>query len=226
MAGHRHTTLRRNSEGASESSEATPSKGVRVRHTLRYRLTYANVMSTLAVFIALGGTSYAALTISGSSIRNRSIPAKKLKRNSITGKEIRESRLNVPLARRAERLGGFTADDLRVHCPSDTFPIADVCVERTPRSAATYGSAVGQCSGVGTPEGPGRRLPTHGELRAALSGPALAPGGELTSHVYPSTSAPGQVDVLFVTDQVGSVALTPNTAAGAKAFRCVADPLN
>jgi hypothetical protein len=29
-----------------------------------------------------------------------------------------------------------------------------------------------------------------------------------------------------VTDQVGSVALTPNTGAGAKAFRCVADPLN
>ena len=29
---------------------------------LRQRLTYANVMSTLAVFIALGGSSYAALT--------------------------------------------------------------------------------------------------------------------------------------------------------------------
>jgi hypothetical protein len=32
--------------------------------------------------------------------------------------------------------------------------------------------------------------------------------------------------VLYVTDQVGSAALTPNTAAGGKAFRCVADPLN
>ena len=45
---------------------------------LRQRLTYANVMSTLAVFIALGGSSYAAMTISGSSIKDRSIPAKKL----------------------------------------------------------------------------------------------------------------------------------------------------
>ena len=43
--------------------------------------TYANVMSTLAVFVALGGSSYAALTISGASIKNRSIPAKKIKRN-------------------------------------------------------------------------------------------------------------------------------------------------
>ena len=67
---------------------------------LRERLTYANVMSTLAIFVALGGSSYAALTISGTSIENRSIPATKLKRNSITGKEVRESRLSrVPRAR-------------------------------------------------------------------------------------------------------------------------------
>jgi hypothetical protein len=197
-----------------------------VRHKLSHRLTYANVMSTLAVFIALGGSSYAAIHISGSNIENRSIPAKKLKRNSITGREVRESRLNVPRARRADRLGGFTADQLRVHCPSDTFPVADVCVERTARPAAAYGSAVGQCSGVGTPAGPGRRLPTHGELRAALAGVTLAPGGELTSHVYSSTTSPGELDVLYVTDQVGSAALTPNTGAGGKSFRCVTDPLN
>ena len=194
---------------------------------LRQRLTYANVMSTLAVFIALGGSSYAALTISGSSIKNRSIPAKKLKRNSITGREIRESRLSrVPRARTADRLGGFTAADLRIRCPSDTFPIADVCVERTPRPATSYGSAVLQCTQVGTPAGPGRRLPTHGELMAALTAVTLAPGGELTSDVYPSSTDPGRLDVLVVIDQVGGVALTPDTAAGAKAYRCVTDPLN
>jgi hypothetical protein len=197
-----------------------------VRHKLRPRLTYANVMSTLAVFIALGGSSYAALEISGSSIKNRSIPAKKLKRNSITGREVRESRLYVPWARRAGRLGGFTAEQLRVHCPSDTFPTADVCVERVSRSAGAYSSAVLDCLNVGTPAGPGRRLPTHGELMAALTAIQLAPGGELTSQVYPSTSNPGQLDVLYITDQVGSAALTPNTAAGGKAYRCVTDPLN
>jgi len=188
-------------------------------------LTYANVMSTVAVFIALGGSSYAALTISGKSIKKRSIPAKKIKRNSITGKEIRESRLNIRSAGNAERLGGFTADDLRVHCPSDTFPTADVCVERTARPATPYGSAVIQCSRVGTPAGPGRRLPTHGELRAALGAVPLSPSGELTSNVYPAGN-PGQLDVLYVTDQVGSVAVTPDTAAGEKAYRCVTDPLN
>jgi hypothetical protein len=200
-------------------------KGERVRTRFRQRLTYANVMSTLAVFIALGGSSYAAFKISGNSIENRSIPAKKIKRNSLTGREIRQSRLNVRHARRAERLGGFTAEELRVHCPRDTFPIADVCVERTARAATSYSSAVLDCLRIGTPAAAGRRLPTHGELMAALTAVQLAPGGELTSEIYP-TGGPEQLNVLYITDQVGSVATTPDTAAGAKAYRCVADPLN
>jgi len=200
-------------------------KGGGVRTSFQRHLSYANVMSTLAVFIALGGSSYAAFKISGKSIENRSIGAKKIKRNSLTGREIRESRLSVRRARSAERLSGFTAEELRIHCPRDTFPIADVCVERTPRPATSYGSAVLQCVDVGTPMRPGRRLPTHGELMAALTAVQLASGGELTSNVYPSVAA-GRLDVLFITDQVGSVATTPDTAAGAKAYRCVADPLN
>lgn len=193
---------------------------------IRHRLTYANVMSTLALFIALGGSSYAALTISGSNIKQRSIAGKKLKRNTVTGGEVREARLGrVPRARNASRLGGLRAVDLRVRCPSDTLVVAGACVERTARPAS-YSSAVLQCAQAGTPQGPGRRLPTHGELRAALAAAQLAPGGELTSDVYPSSSSPGRLDVLVVTDQVGTVAITPDTAGGAKAVRCVAEPLN
>lgn len=194
---------------------------------LRRRLTYANVMSTLAMFIALGGSSYAVVSINGNTIKSRSVSGQKLKRNTVGNLEIRESRLaRVPRARSADRLGGFTAGDFKVRCASDTFPSADVCVEKTPRASTSYGSAVLQCAQVGTPAGPGRRLPTHGELRAALAAVQVAPGGELTAQVYPSSSDPGRLDVLVVTDQVGGVVLVPDTAAGAKAFRCVADPLN
>jgi len=132
----------------------------------------------------------------------------------------------VPRARNADRLGGLTASDLKIKCPSGTFPIADVCVERIARSASAYGSAVLQCLQVGTPSGPGRRLPTHGELMAALGAVSLAPGGELTSEVYPSNTNPGRLDVVYITDVVGSVDVTPDTFDGRKAFRCVADPLN
>jgi hypothetical protein len=58
------------------------------------------------------------------------------------------------------------------------------------------------------------------------AGIALAPGGELTRNVYPSTTDPGRLDVLYITDAVGSVELTSDTAAGAKPYRCVTDPLN
>ena len=43
----------------------------RLIQAIRKRLTYANVMATLAVFIALGGSSYAALTITGRDVVNR-----------------------------------------------------------------------------------------------------------------------------------------------------------
>lgn len=191
------------------------------------RLTYANVMSTLAVFIALGGSSYAAIRINGSSIRNRSIPAAKLRYNTLGGREIKESALDqVPFALNADRLGGLTVGDFKIKCPSDTFPIADVCVERTPRPAASYRSAVHACLWVGTPAGPGRRLPTHGELMAALAAVQLSPGGELTSNVYPSGSDPGRLNDVYIMDEVGNVASTPDTGEGGKAFRCVTDPLN
>lgn len=44
-----------------------------------------NAIALLALFVALGGTSYAALTINGSQIRNRTIDSVKLDPKSIAG---------------------------------------------------------------------------------------------------------------------------------------------
>jgi len=194
---------------------------------IRARLTYANVMATLAVFIALGGSSYAALKIDGRDVRARSIPGNRLKGNALGGTEIAESRLGtVPRAENAALLGGLTAEQLLVRCPADTFAIAGTCIERTARPPSAYGSAVLTCTQVGRPAAPGRRLPTHGELSAALTAFTLADGGELTSDVIPSSSLAGHLDVIYVTDQVGGIATTTDNSAGAKAYRCAADPMN
>jgi hypothetical protein len=198
-----------------------------VRDTLRRHMSYANVMATVAVFIALGGSSYAALTITGADVRNGSLSNRDLKRNTLDGSRIKEKRLaKVPRARNADRLNGLPAARLLVRCPEGTVPVSDVCVETNPRSALPYRPAAVTCEGIDRPTTPGRRLPSHDELMTAIGEPGvnLAPGGELTRNVYPSSD--GDVDVLYVTDAGGSVAITPNTAAGAKAFRCVADPLN
>jgi hypothetical protein len=49
-------------------------------------LTYANVAATLALILALGGTSYAAVTINGASIQRKSIPLDRLKGSLPAGK--------------------------------------------------------------------------------------------------------------------------------------------
>jgi hypothetical protein len=66
---------------------------------LRGRLTFANVMSVITVFIALGGVGYAATKINGKTIKKASIPGNRLKKNSVTGKQVNESTLStVPSA--------------------------------------------------------------------------------------------------------------------------------
>ncbi len=196
---------------------------------LRRKLSYANVVATLALFVALGGSSYAALTLTGRNIKNGSLTAQDIKRDALGGKRIKESRLaRVPRAGNADRLNGVTAARLLVKCPEGTVPVYDVCVETAVRGPAPYGTAAVVCEGIDRGAGPGRRLADHDELKTAYGEPGvtLAPGGELTRSVYPSDTEPGRLNVLYITDNVGSVALTPDTAAGAKPFRCVADPLN
>jgi hypothetical protein len=193
------------------------------------RLNYANLMATLAVFISLGGTSYAALQLTGRDIRDRSLTGRELRRNSVGGRSIKESQLHlVPHARNADHINGLPATRLLVRCPKDTVPVSDVCLEKASRAPAPYTAAAVACEIVNTPETPGRRLPSHDELMTAIGdfGITLADGGELTRNVYPSTTDAGGLDVLVVADPAGRVALTSNTAAGAKAFRCVTDPLN
>jgi hypothetical protein len=190
----------------------------------RSHLTYANTMSTLAVFFAVSGSSYAAIAINGASIKQRTIAGTKLRVDTVSGREVNESTLGqVP---RARTVGGLTAAKLKLTCPPDMFEIAGICVERTSRPPTAYAGAVQQCAQAGAPGGPGRRLPTHGELTAALTVVQLALGGELTSNVYPSASDPDKLDDLYVTGKSGNTALTPNTAPGAKAYRCVTSRSN
>src|SRR4029453_18792965 len=138
--GRRHAGRHRSRAGGMMGGRATRrpgkghgseslSEGDLVRRKFRPQLTYANVMSTLAVFIALGGSSYAAVTISGSDLKHRSVVGSKLKRNTLTGAEIRESRLGRgPRAVLADRLGEAATADLKVKCPTDMFPIAGTCI--------------------------------------------------------------------------------------------------
>jgi hypothetical protein len=81
---------------------------------IRRHLTFANVVACLALFVALGGTGYAAFRLPKNSvgtkqIKNNSITGAKLKTGAITGSKIALASLGtVPSATRAASAG--TAD--------------------------------------------------------------------------------------------------------------------
>jgi hypothetical protein len=55
---------------------------------------FANVVALLALTVSLSGGAYAAVTINGSDIQQRSIPGNRLKLDTVTGLEIKESSLS------------------------------------------------------------------------------------------------------------------------------------
>jgi hypothetical protein len=75
----------------------------------RLRPSPALIVASLALFVAVGGTAYATVTINGSSIADHSIAGRKLINNTLTGKQIKEARLAaVPRAVNANTAGGIT----------------------------------------------------------------------------------------------------------------------
>jgi hypothetical protein len=54
----------------------------------RSRLSYANVMATIALFLALSGSSYAALKISGKQIKKGTVTSKQIKDHSVRGRDL------------------------------------------------------------------------------------------------------------------------------------------
>src|SRR6476620_11618588 len=110
---------------------------------VRRRLTFANVVSLIALFVALGGTGLAATQLGKNSVgtkqlKKNAVTGAKVKGDSLTGSDINEATLRVvPSARNAETLGGMSAGQLteasRLRCPSGMLPAGGVCFETAAR---------------------------------------------------------------------------------------------
>ena len=57
------------------------------------QLSYANVMATVAVFIALGGSSYAAIKITGKNVTDGTLTGADVKNRSLTGADVKNKSL-------------------------------------------------------------------------------------------------------------------------------------
>lgn len=100
---------------------------------IRPRLTYANAMASIAVFVALGGGAYAAVKLPAKSvgakqIKKGAVTGTKIARNAITGKKVKNRSLtgadinltNLPKVPRAA-----TADRATSAATADTATTAD-----------------------------------------------------------------------------------------------------
>lgn len=95
-------------------------------NALRKRLTYANVTATLALFLAMGGTAYAAATIGSAEILDNSIQSADIKNGAVTSVDAK----NGSLQGVDVKDGSLTAADLGVGSVG-TSELADGSVNGT-----------------------------------------------------------------------------------------------
>jgi hypothetical protein len=69
---------------------------IQVADWIRRRVTFANVISLIALFVALGGTVYATGVINGKAVKKGSLPGNRLRPDSISGKQVNEAGLALP----------------------------------------------------------------------------------------------------------------------------------
>ena len=209
---------------------------------LRTRPAPASVISLLALFIALGSTSYAAVVLTGKNIKNGTITSKDiksstltgrqikngsltgsdLKTGSVTGKQVAESKLGkVPSAASADTatnaktagsVGGRTAASLQVKCPTGTAAAGGVCIELAQRAAKDWNQASIDCGARG--------LPNLSQLLSFISSHSGLSGSEWSSEIFGATPT----TTLGVIDMAtGIVSGAPNTP---HPYRCMTTPAN
>ena len=129
--------------------------------------TRRNYLALLALFVALGGTAFAAHKIGSKDIARNAITAKHVKANAIKAKHIREAAVGASelapdaVTQSAVAPGAVGGDDLR--CPPGLALRAGLCFETTPRPPADWDAAVADCAQSGL------RLPSVPEGYLALA---------------------------------------------------------
>lgn len=135
---------------------------------LRRHLSYANVIASLALFAALGGSAYAASQINGNSIVKHSIGGGKLKNETITSKQIKKNSLNSSVI------------DLSTLA---TVPSAQTAVTATSANSATTANTANSATSAGSAEHASSADSATNANHAATAGDSETLGGKTATEL-------------------------------------------
>ncbi len=136
---------------------------------LRASLTYANVTATVAIFVALGGTSYAVATgsIDSRELKNNGVRSKDIRNNDVRSKDIRDR----SLLRKDFKSGQLPCGACRPAGPEGRHGPVRASAQTDARGRRSVGAVVGHCGGER------RRLRGPPGWWAGPSRPAAPSGG-------------------------------------------------
>jgi hypothetical protein len=105
---------------------------------IKAALSFSNVVAFIALFVALGGSVYAAGKLSGSQIKPNSIPGNRVKAKTLTGKQIKPGSLTGSQIEEST-LAGVTASLASIQYVSTTVPFGPTATAGTASCpAGTY----------------------------------------------------------------------------------------
>jgi hypothetical protein len=177
---------------------------------LRAHLTYANVMSTLAVFLILaGGGAYAALKLKPNSVKTKSI-----KNSAVTSAKIADSAVTGPKIANGAVGPAAVSSSLHLACRAGTTYLQGACIDTSSVGSAIWYNAVGSCRATGG------RLPSTAELLTLVNRGVTNSDAEWTDTL--SANGPDEFAETVNVDSTALVSL--GFIANPHTYRCAFDP--
>src|SRR5829696_450841 len=122
-------------------------------------LTFSNVIACLALFIALGGSVYAAGKISGKQIKPNSLPGNRVKAKTLTGRQIKPGSLTGSQIRAGSltgtqiQPGSLTGTQINTSTLTDVTASKLASVQYASVTVPLTGSTSGSSATAGCPSG-------------------------------------------------------------------------
>lgn len=156
---------------------------------LRKRLTYANVMSSIAVFLVLGGaTAFAAglakNSVGSKQLKKNAVTSAKIKKGAVTGAKVKPGSLKasafatgqLPAGPKGDR--GETGPSFGAYANGGCSALGEgfqACVSTGEVNLPTAGNVLMIASGEWDNDGDNASPPDTGECQLSVDGQALAP---------------------------------------------------